>query len=136
MKSTNNTTDFDDKLFFQVITESMKKVFVCPASSHYTIDQPEEVNKKDCIHQFIFKQDKIDAVHCMADGTIVQVTKDGNRSQVFIEHENGISTWFMADFVYGVPAVGVTMRQGEIIGHSKDFYVGVFVSPKSLFPGE
>lgn len=136
MKSSSNTTDFDDKLFFQVITESMKKLFICPVGCHYSIQKPEkEDEQSDGIQQFRFVLDKIDSVHNIADGKIIQVTKDGPRSQVIIEHDNGIQTWFMADFAYGVPSAGVELRQGDIIGHCKEFYLAVCISPKTLFPG-
>lgn len=137
MKSTTNTTEYDDKLFYQVITESCKKIFICPAKGHFKLEQPEKDNtKNDGIQQFIFIQDKVDQVVNMAAGKITQVTKEGNRSQVVIEHDNGITSWYMADFVYGVPAVGVELRQGDIIGHCKEFYLAIMISPKIIFTGK
>lgn len=136
MKSTNNTTSFDDKLFYQAVTESLKKLFICPVSCSYTLEQPEkEDTQSDGLQQFLFVLNKVEAVHNMADGKIVQVTKDGTQAQVIIEHDNGIQTWFMADFVYGVPSAGVDLHQGDIIGHTKKFWLAVYISPKSIFPG-
>lgn len=133
LKSSNNTTDYDDKLFFQVATESLKKLFICPAKQPYTLYQPLDKGDEDGLQLFTFCRDKVEPVYCMADGKIVQVSSDGKNGQVYIEHENGLQTWFMADFVYGDPKVGVTLKQGDIIGHCKDFSCGIFVSPKTLF---
>lgn len=135
MKSSANTTDYDDKLFFQVITESLKKIFICPVNCHYTIQKPEKEDAQDGIQQFLFVLDKVDAIYNMAAGKIIQVSKDGPRSQIIIEHENGLQTMYLADFVYGIPDAGVDLRQGDIIGHCKDFYLAICVSPETLFPG-
>ena len=83
MKSLSNTTEYDDKLFFQIISDSFKKLFICPC------DKPFQIKKTKKTNIIIEKPGK-HKVKASATGKIIYSADN----ILILEHENNIYTTY------------------------------------------
>lgn len=128
MKSLSNKTEYDDELFYNTITSSLKTIFICPIEENYTI------LSKNCYHDIkgiIIETEKPVPVRAVADAKVQLVQTTDQGSLIILEHSQIITGY---SFLQSVKAIENTpIKQGEIIGYTQKLNFAIHLDPSLLF---
>lgn len=130
MKSKNNYTEYDDKLFYQSVISGLQKVFIPPVSGTSLIP-----NKNPESSQVTISAPKPVPLVAVADGTIVHFNRiDEKEYSLILKHENGIFSNYLCFLDPKATTVGTTIKQGEELGMTgTNTCFEILVSPKTIF---
>lgn len=110
MKSLNNTTKFDDKLFYQTITASLQKLLILPT-------EKEKQHKIETLeHSVRISHEKTFPVKATAPG---EITISENR--ICIKHDNNINTLYNHILPAESLINGQPVQQGDLIGYAVEY---------------
>lgn len=134
MKSVNNQTEYDDKLFYQTVSSSIQKLFISPVKPPFSFEQID-LTKDSQINLYQLKTEKASPVRAVADGTVVLIKKlDENEIALSIKHDTGIYTNYICIQNPKVTTVGTQLKQGEELGLTTDSTIfEILISPAAVF---
>lgn len=129
MKSETNKTDYDDELFYEVITASMKTILSSPLNKPFKIEEISADNGKQDIKLIPEKAAKVKA---SAAGIIEKVEKtvDG-AALIVICHRNSIKTFYAP--VHNCDLIaGNKIKQGDILGIATRLFFSIDFPVKTI----
>mgnify|MGYP003331328448 CR=1 FL=1 len=129
MRSLSNKTNYDDELFYNTITSSLKTVFICP------VEGPYKIKNKNNNQKLLIQAEKTIPVKAAADGTVIQVQTSEQETTIILEHKNKIVTKYTP--LKSSPIKPKTkVSQGDILGYAKEFTFTIRIDSSILFPLE
>lgn len=116
MKSINNNTEYDDKLFYQTITASLQKLLILPV--HNLPAEVEDTHVK-------ISHEKSFPVYATAPGTVYIKDKT-----IIIKHENCINTIYTNVIPDQNLKSDTKIKQNEVIGQAvKQCEITIQITP-------
>lgn len=120
MKSPSNKTKYDDKLFFQIISDSLKKLFICPCEKPFTIKKTKNTNIQ-------IEKTGTHPVLSSAAGKIIHTSED----TLILEHENNLYTKYTN--IRPTLSTKEKIKQGiKIAEFTNTFSFSILIKPTDL----
>ena len=133
MKSLSNKTEYDDELFYNTITSSLKTIFQCPIEGPYSITSHNDTGTSR--KELVIITEKQTQVKAVADGNVIAVINTDEGSIISIEHYNKIFTMYY--YLKGSTVKEHTkIKQGEILGYTTELNFKIDFDPSLLFNQE